>query len=175
MTGAPLTPAAPVLVPPPGTYAADSLKVTPVTSTWAPLSGNNQGTDAADALLGTTNATYFYTTSTGTGTPVPPVAPSESGGTAVAPTLKLSTSATASITVTKAASGGNNGYEVLCVIATVPAIGSSYGNSNPSPVTCGTYIFTGTSTSYADAPIILPAGRNLQYSPEDIDVHWLPR
>ncbi len=153
VSGAPLTPAAPVLVPPPGTYAADSLKVTPVTSSWAPTTSGAQ------------NATYFYTTSTGTGSPVPPVAPSESGGTAVSPTLKLSTSATASVTVTKAASGGNNGYEVLCVIATVPAIGSSYGNSNPSPVTCGTYIFTGTSTSYADAPIIYPPGGTFNTPP----------
>ncbi|MGP8271682.1 MAG: chitobiase/beta-hexosaminidase C-terminal domain-containing protein [Terracidiphilus sp.] len=149
VTGAPLTPAAPVLVPPPGTYASDSLKVTPFTSTWAPTAAGAQ------------NASYFYTTATGNSNTPPTTTtplPTEAGGTAGDSTTKLGTSATASVTVTKAASGGVNGYEVICVIATVPAISTSYGNSNPSPATCGTYVFTGTSTAYADAPIINPPG-----------------
>ena len=168
VTGTPATPAQVVFVPPPTlingqpvgggsgyVYAADSVKVTPITSTWAPLNTN-------DNVWNDTNATYFYTTTTGTSATFPIVntttpLPTETGGTAGASTTKLGSSTTASTTVTKAApSAGQYGYEVVCAIATVPAIGSSYGNANPSTPSCAAYVFTGTTASYANAPLILP-------------------
>ena len=172
VTGAPTTPAQVVFVPPPTiingqkigngsgyVYAADSVKVTPITSTWAPLNTN-------DNVWNEPNAVYFYTTATGTSNTFPVVnttspLPTETGGVAGTSTTMLSTNVLSgasgvSITVTKANTGATYGYEVVCAIATVPAIGSSYGNSNPSPSSCGTYVFTNASTSFANAPIILP-------------------
>ena len=166
VTGAATTPAQVVFIPPPMiingtnlgyTYAADSLTASVVTSTWAPLGTN-------DNVFNSSNATYFYTTATGTTTSTSTIPnttsplPTESGGVAGSATTMISTSSIpTSITVTKSAgASGHYGYEVVCAIATVPAIGSSYGNANPSPSSCATYVFTGSSSSYANAPIILP-------------------
>jgi uncharacterized protein YbaP (TraB family) len=170
VTGASLIPAPVVFIPPPTlingqpvgnspgyVYASDTVKVTPVTSTWAPLNTN-------DNVWNDTNATYFYTTATGTSSTFPTASttsplPTETGGSAGSATTKLSTSTTASITVTKSSTGGTYGYEVVCAIATVPSIGTAYGNSNPSTNSCATYVFTGTGSTasvYVNAPIILP-------------------